>query len=212
MPLDEKHTGKNRATLVAQRKVAVDNRRAKVASGKVRGLSLRQIQAEMDAAGDVNPANGKTWSLGILGKDSIVLTERYKAEALRDTVTWIQGELQKLDEVERVAWEAWRRGIGPKKKTMTESTQGGKGGIKAQVTTEELNGDPRYLSVIDSCGKRRAQLLGLEAPAKTETKTTLEVTDAHERLLALIAAKDDPSSSTGGAGGSEPSGGGAPPV
>ena len=110
MPLDEKHTGKNRATLVAQRKVAVDNRRAKVASGKVRGLSLRQIQAEMDAAGDVNPANGKTWSLGILGKDSIVLTERYKAEALRDTVTWIQGELQKLDEVERVAWEAWRRG------------------------------------------------------------------------------------------------------
>jgi len=153
----------------AKNAAMVDERRARVASYKVRGFSIRQMRVALAEDGHTNPATGEPWSIGILARDLSELDKRWKAEALRDIAAWKVVELERLDAVERAAWEAWERGIGKKQKTITERNQGGKGSVaKARIETEELNGDPRYLAVILDCQQRRARLLGLDAPAKIE--------------------------------------------
>ena len=96
--------GENRGTDRAKLEAMVDDRRARVASGKVRGLSIRQIRAEMAGSGCVNPKTGEAWSVGILMKDLKALDERWKAEALRDTSEHRRQELQEIAEIEREAW------------------------------------------------------------------------------------------------------------
>ncbi len=63
-------------------------------------------------------------------------------------------ELARVDHLEREYWEAWERSVG-EHRTKT-------------LKTEEINGDPRYLSGIQWCINKRCELLGLDAPSKTD--------------------------------------------
>jgi hypothetical protein len=169
-----------------------DDRRARIAALKVKGLSIRQIQVRFEETGVVNPETGKAWSIGLISEDIKAINERWKAETIRDWCEWKRLELEKTDWTEREAREAWERGIGKKAKVLHEETTGGKdgGGVKDSTTTEELNGDPRYLSVLLDCQKRRAQLIGFDAAMKTEHSGpgggAIEITDS-ERALKLEA-------------------------
>jgi hypothetical protein len=173
----------------------VDDRRTQMAALKIRGLSLRQAQVEMAKAGHFNPRTGQPWSITVLSSDLALLTSQWRAAASRDVAEWIRLELEGLDDVERKAREAWERGIGKKQKTVTERNVDGKGGgSKARVETEDLNGDPRFLSIILDCQQRRAKLLGLDAPEKKEHTgpgggpIQVEIDDATraERIVALL--------------------------
>lgn len=171
----------------------VDDRRARVASYKVRGFSVRQTEAALPGDGCTNPKTGKPWSRGVIEQDLQFLTERWQTEAKRDIGEHIARELEKIDEVEREAWAAWRRGIGKKQFTVTERNEGGKGGrSRARVETEELNGDPRYLAILADCRRDRAALLGLNAPKRSEVTGKdggpIEFSDARERLAAKVEA------------------------
>ena len=163
-------TGANRKK---RRAAMVDERRARVASLKVRGFSIRQIEAELVKAGVVNPDTGKPWGTSTIGEDVAFLDASWRAKAASDTSEWGARELAGLDEAEREAWAAWHRGIGKKQQTFSERKDGAgkqEGGSKASVRTDDINGDPRYLSVILECQQRRAQLLGLDAPTRSEVK------------------------------------------
>lgn len=102
-------------------------------------------------------------------------------------------ELQRLDRVEREAWDAWFNSLGPTLKTerseeelatMDREYQVGNAparpedvdtastllrprprAVSTKVTTMEQLGDPRYLEIIRKCVETRAKILGLE-PAK----------------------------------------------
>jgi hypothetical protein len=153
----------------AKQAALVDARRARVASYKVRGYSIREIRAALAEDDYLNPKTRKPWSIGILTKDLKALDARWQAEAQRDFDKWKSAELERLALIEREAWAAWHRGIGQKKKTLTEKRLGGRGGgDKASIQTEELNGDPRYLSVVLHSQERRAKLLGLDAADRHE--------------------------------------------
>jgi hypothetical protein len=169
-----------------------DDRRARIASLKVQGLSIRQIQARFEQDGYCNPDTGRPWSIGMIAEDLKMLEDRWKAEAQRDIAIWKKIELAKIDEIEREARAAWERGIGKKQKTTQEKTTGGKEGesTKASVVTEEWIGDPRFLQVLLDCQARRAKLMGLDEALRTETTGRgggpIEITDS-ERALKLEA-------------------------
>jgi hypothetical protein len=184
--------GKTPATQHAKKAAMADDRRARVAHYKTRGLSVRQVIVKLAEEGCVNPKTGAPWSLGIVSADLAKLEESWKASALADTDTWKRNELAKLAEIEREACEAWSRGIGKKQKTVSERNQGGKGTqAKVAVTTEEQNGDPRYLAVMLDCQARRAKLLGLDEAQKHQHSGTLQLSDAErtKRIEELLAGK-----------------------
>jgi hypothetical protein len=182
----------NRGNRRARKSVMEDDRRARIAALKVKGLSVRQIQARFELDGVFNPLTGRAWSIGVISEDMSAIDARWKAETIRDWGEWKRIELEKIDQIEKEAQTAWDRGIGKKQKTIQEKTTGGRegGGTKASVVTEDLNGDPRYLSVMLDCQKRRAQLIGFDAAMKTEHSGpgggAIEITDS-ERALKLEA-------------------------
>jgi len=165
--------GNNSGTRTAQREAMLDARKAKVASYKVQGFSIRQTAAALAKDKLVNPDTGKPWSIKAIHDDLAALTSEWKASALRDITEVKAAELAKLDELEREAWIAWRRGIGRKQTRTTKSVKVGKGDAvlalpETTLRTEHLNGDPRYLGIVLDCQQRRAKILGLDAPTKLE--------------------------------------------
>ena len=148
------------------RAALIEDRRARVASYKVQGLSMRQTIAAMTKEKHVNPDTGKPWNLTTIKEDVDYLTARWKEEALRDITEVKANELAKLDRLEAEAWAAWERGIG--RKQVRISKVGGKEGPSTTLKTEVLNGDPRYLAIILDCQQRRAKMFGLDAPDQLE--------------------------------------------
>lgn len=90
-------------------------------------------------------------------------------EALNNVEERIEKELSKINTVEREYWREWQRS---KEKKRTEIKTGGTSGKgvhkKATVKTEIMMGDPSYLSGIERCIKQRREMLGLDAPIKSE--------------------------------------------
>lgn len=153
----------------SKKQAMMEARRARVASFKIQGKSLREMAELLEKDGYVNPRTGKAWSLHILSEDVQELEERWKASALVDITEAKARELAKLDELEREAWAAWHRSYGKRQSTSTERRTGGKTpGDKARVDTEDLAGDPRFLAIVLDCQQRRAKMLGLDAPQKVE--------------------------------------------
>ena len=150
----------------AKHEATIEDRRARVASCKVQGLSIRQTIVQLTKDRCFNPDTKKPWSVQAIHADLVALTTRWKAEALGDITEAKAQELARLDELEREAWAAWRRGMGRKQIRTTKT--GGINGPEVSIRTEVLNGDPRYLATVLDCQQRRAKLLGLDAPAKVE--------------------------------------------
>lgn len=76
-------------------------------------------------------------------------------------------ELARIDQVEKEAWEGWKRSIGKIKTTRSKSGSGPNGAVSEDVETiEHQAGDPRFLSVIQDCVKKRCEILGLNAAQK----------------------------------------------
>lgn len=69
----------------------------------------------------------------------------------------------KLDAIEKEAWAAWQRSIGKSRRTVTRKDGGGDV-IDETITEDELVGDPRFLTTIQSCMDRRIRLNGLDQP------------------------------------------------
>lgn len=148
-----------------KKQAMMEARRARVASFKIQGKSLREMADLLEKDGYVNPRTGKAWSLHILSEDVQLLEARWRESSMADIAVAKAAELAKLDEIEREAWGAWHRSYGKRQATSTERRTGGKApGDKARVTTEEVSGDPRFLAIVLDCQQRRAKMLGLDAP------------------------------------------------
>lgn len=74
-------------------------------------------------------------------------------------------ELDKIDHREKEAWEAWHKSKEEVKKH-TKITR--KGDVQTIETIETKCGDPRYLEAIARCSKDRRELLGMDAPNRSE--------------------------------------------
>lgn len=94
-------------------------------------------------------------------------------------------ELKKLQVIEDEAWAAWRRSIGTTVMTREGATAQG---MIDLTEKREINGDPRYLSIIRDCMEQRAKLLGMDKmpedwePSKSDIHVNITDGTIEERI------------------------------
>jgi len=172
----DERMGANSNNYSVKRQAIIDDRRARVASFKVQGLSIRETIAALTKAKFVNPETGKPWGLDTIQQDLAFLTEAWRSSALRDITEVKAEELAKLDRLEKEAWIAWDRSVGRHNSHTTKTGRVDRDGIvikepEVTVKVDTLDGDPRFMAIILDCQKRRAELMGLNAPQKVAQTT-----------------------------------------
>lgn len=95
--------------------------------------------------------------------DLKLLQKRWYQESIEDIDKRKAMELQRIDEVERAAWEGWKRSLQPREMTLTEAREGHQPGRKASVRKEGQAGDPRFLERIQKAIDQRTAILGIGA-------------------------------------------------
>src|SRR5262245_42719987 len=83
--------------------------------------------------------------------DLKALRRQWQASALRNFDAAKSLEIAKIDEIERVAWEAWARSCQPREVTVQEAIEGERRTNKAVLRKEQQVGDPRFLERIQKC-------------------------------------------------------------
>jgi transposase len=86
-------------------------------------------------------------------------------------------ELERIDLVEREAWQAWEKSKGKKSEQFTRSKgrpsklDPTKMEMQPQIDVQnkqwEADGDAKYLTIVMQCVERRCKILGIDAPIKT---------------------------------------------
>ena len=90
-------------------------------------------------------------------------------------------ELDRIDVVERNAWEGWENS-----KRDTVKTGPGKYS-ETEVTTTSNSGNPRFLEIVIKCIERRCRLLGIDAPIQAE----ISGKDGQPIAMQYIAVPDE---------------------
>ncbi len=97
--------------------------------------------------------------------DLAILRERWKQSSLIDFDAAKAEELAKIDALEAEYWQAWNESKREKKrqaaKKRGEQTE-------TSLTTEERNGDPRYLQGVQWCIEQRCKILEIGIKVKSE--------------------------------------------
>jgi hypothetical protein len=122
------------------------------------------------------------------------LRQRWRASSLRDFDEARAIELAKIDNLEREYWESWERSKRPKTQT-TQRTAPSKAGstdvkITAGMTTQERDGDPRFLDGIFKCIERRMKLYGLDEAEKIAMVGAFSVTNDNDLSRRLARYND----------------------
>lgn len=151
-------------------------------------LTLRRAKVmDLYLKGESQPAIARKLKLSqpTVSRDLEHCREEWKARAAEDFKAHVAESLARVDRLELEAWRAWERSVGTHKKRVEKSeptipapTQETMDPLPAMapvdavtevtVTTEKLNGDPRYLERIAGCIDRRIKLLGLDAPKRVD--------------------------------------------
>lgn len=73
---------------------------------RLRGLSVREIQAGLEALRHYNPETGAVWSIGTIQSDLTALYKEWQREAMRD-INEHKGQINaELNAVKASAWQA----------------------------------------------------------------------------------------------------------
>lgn len=80
-------------------------RQLEVSRLRVKGMSIREIQAELATAGEVNPLTDDAWSIGIIQRDCKELEKAWQAAASAEIADYKARQLAEIGEAKRVAWE-----------------------------------------------------------------------------------------------------------
>lgn len=95
-----------------------------------------------------------------IGYDIKRIREAWKKSSVIDFDEKKRIELDRIDVLERNAWEAWERS---QKETVTK-----KAGKDSSIVTQTSAGNPRFLEIVIKCIERRCRIFGIDAPIKTE--------------------------------------------
>jgi hypothetical protein len=161
------------------KKLAIIQRRQRVADLYVQGWTQMQI---CEAVGISQPT---------VCDDLKRIRQEWRDSAIRNFDEARDRELQKLDRLEREAWDAWERSKKPQQSAVVHEQSG------QQTTHKTLHnrvGDPPFLDQISRCIAQRRALLGLDAiPSMTEPDAngTIALDVRRERVVAILAGLCD---------------------
>lgn len=144
-------------------------------ANELRVLSRRAKIAEMLLRGESNHyeitrrLGMEATQRGMISRDIAAIKWQWKASTLRDFDEAKGHELARLETLEKEAWEAWDRSKGKSRRNRAKRRTGGDKTLEETELQEfERDGDPRFLSTVLDCIKRRCDILGLDAPKKNE--------------------------------------------
>ena len=143
-------SGNQRAVMTA--------RREQVASLYLRGMSQQTIAVDLDIG------------QATVSRDLSALQKAWQASALVDVDEAKARELARIDELERTYWLEWEASKHDKEATATKKVKAGEGSerLEATVRKEQRLGDPRYLAGVQWCITRRCEIMGIDAPKRSE--------------------------------------------
>jgi hypothetical protein len=146
------------------------NRRRRVAELYLCRKTFREIAAEVGC------------SISTTFDDVQWLKKRWLEDAKAPLEQWRAEELQRIDNLERQAWEDYERSGMPRQKRRKQITRGRmkKDGsplpdlVRDERRTDEYQRDPRFLDLIYRCIAKRCELLGLtQLPSGSQTAVTV---------------------------------------
>lgn len=99
------------------------------------------------------------------------IRKQWKEAAVRDFNEAKEKELAKIDVLEQTYWESWMRSLTEKETTSTKRTKRDKQTAdEASIKKEHRDGNPDFLRGVQWCINKRCEILGLNAPVKSEQK------------------------------------------
>lgn len=104
-------------------------------------------------------------------RDLRLIMEYWRRSAVFDFNQRKMRELAALEMTESEAWSAWRRSCESKIKTVhrvrsADVTEDGESEITTDITTtEQRDGDPRFLAIIEKCITTRLKVIGALTPS-----------------------------------------------
>lgn len=119
--------------------------------------------------------------------------ERWRESSVINFDAAKQRELERIDEVERAYWQAWRDSRRDSKKTKKLAIRAGAGEtIRGEEANETRSGNPEYLKGVQWCIEQRCKILGINAPTKTEVTEIdgggIDIDAAIQREIERIAS------------------------
>lgn len=141
-----------------EKQVELSDRRRRVADLYVQGVSQTDIAIRLGV------------NQGTISRDLQAVEKEWAEQRVADIDQAKRLQLEKIDRMEREAWNAWEKSKGPLEINRAGVNQQQKG--RAERITKTTAGDPRMLLIVDRCIERRCKILGLEAPVKTAVTDT----------------------------------------
>lgn len=146
----------------AKHMARVELRRTQVAKLYLQGMGIKQITRELNVP------------YLTINNDLVSIREEWRAARVGFFDRAKTEQLEKLDQVEIEASEAWERSKQPTRITTTTEDDDGK--VTVRVERRESVGDSQFLKTRTECIAQRRKLLGLDAPVKTESNVTAAIT------------------------------------
>lgn len=140
---------------------------------------VRQDEIGRRLALEFPQKSGKPYTQQAISKRIAHVRQEWASSRIENYDAKVDLELTRIDHNEVLALRAFERSIGVHK-TVTvkhvmlvdpregEATPSFVPADEITTKSERLNGDPRYLAIALDCVRRRCELLGLDAPKKTE--------------------------------------------
>lgn len=99
------------------------------------------------------------------------IRKQWKDAAIRDFDEAKEKELAKIDVLEQTYWESWMRSLTEKETTSTKRTKKElQTSDEASIKKERRDGNPEFLKGVQWCITKRCEILGFNAPIKSEQK------------------------------------------
>lgn len=125
-----------------------------------------------------------------LSYDLKEIKERWKQRTTMDLDAKKSEELAKLDAIEMEAWEAFRRSQAEFTAQTVRAAEGkGKSGAKTKEVskhTESRYGDARFLETALRCVAKRCEMLGLNAPVRSDVNLNPDGIMNDEKFYRLL--------------------------
>jgi hypothetical protein len=125
--------------------------------------------------------------------DIKAIIQGWKESAINDIAEQRQVELEKVNRLELTYWDAWERSCA-NKQTKAARKRLGKdadaGNTVQSVTDESRDGNPAFLAGVQWCVNKRCELMGLNAPIKSQNEN-IDLSTLNEQQLELLAGGAD---------------------
>jgi hypothetical protein len=158
-------------------KVAINQRRAKVADLYLQGWPQMQIAAHLGCAQTT------------VSSDLRRIQQQWRESAVRDFDLAREIELHKIDRVERECWSAWERSQKPAQSAhISDETHQ----RRTRRHVRNQYGDPRFMEQVNKCIAMRCSLLGLYRTPQVETDGDgISIAERGARVVTIIASLRD---------------------